>query len=210
MKVRKNFRLDTEYDEITEEELGGSVQIVDGENEKIFIRITGEITYSTYEEVSSAIVNIVASKNTSDIVIFIDSSGGMAEPTIYMANLFKAMSNKIITVAFNECCSAACMLFALGEERYMLTGTYYLLHQVKSSLDTYGIGMQTDKIRALADSVDKIQDKYKKVVFESTNFEKEEFDAIFKKEEDTILNDEQVLNYGIATKIFTKFEELDI
>lgn len=185
---------------------GQSVVLI--EDDKIYISILGYIEAETYDYIVSQLLNVLATGNTSDIVIFIDSEGGMVEPTMDIVRLLKAMDNKIITVAFNNCSSSACLIFSVGEERYMLAGTKFIMHKVKASISN--VFMQDEEYIKIADGLKDREEEYKAIILEGSKITKKKLDQIFRKKEDTILTEEEILKYNLANKIFKKFSELDI
>lgn len=173
--------------------------------DKVYIRIIGQINSETYESVSDVLLSLIVAKNTSDIIILIDSVGGMLRPTFGIVNLLKSMDNKITTVAFNMCESAACVIFAAGQERYMLRGTEYMLHQLRSNLEnTYKVS----DLKEITCNLDELTAQYKELLLAGSNIDEDFLDNILENKEDTILTEEQLLQYGIVTKMFDKFSEI--
>lgn len=177
--------------------------------EKLFIRVPEVIEDDFYDMVSGILLELMITKNTMDIVLLIDSYGGMLNPTMDTYNLLNAMDNKIITVAFNKCCSAACLLFTLGEERYFLKDSLYILHQVRA-LVSVEEQMQTTEIRKFANNFENSQNEYKKIIMKKTKIPKEKLNEIFNSLEDTKFKTDEIAKFGIATKIFKKFSELPL
>lgn len=177
--------------------------------ERIFIRIPKIIDSDFYDDISTLLINLIISKNNTDIVLLIDSMGGSLDPTLDMYNLLQAMNNKIITIAFNNCCSAACALFALGEERYLLGGTRYILHQIRAVVQMEK-QMQTTEIKKFANSFENFQNNYKQIIEAKTNIPKSKIKEIFNSLEDTVFSEEEIIKYKVATKIFSKFSDIPL
>lgn len=177
--------------------------------EKLFIRVPEVIEDDFYDMVSSILLELMLTKNNMDIVLLIDSYGGALNPTMDTYNLLNAMNNKIITVAFNKCCSAACLLFALGEERYFLKGSLYILHQVRAIVSIED-QMQATEIRKFANNFENSQNESKKIIMKKTKIPKEKLNEIFNSLEDTKFKNEEIAKFEIATKIFKKFSELPL
>lgn len=177
--------------------------------DKLFIRVPEVIEEEFYDFISSVLLEFIIMKDKMDIVLLIDSYGGVLNATMDTYNLLSAMNNKIITVAFNKCCSAACLLFALGDERYFLKDSLYILHQVRAIVSIED-QMQTTEIRKFANSFENSQNEYKKIIMKKTKIPKEKLNEIFNSLEDTKFKTEEITRYCIATKIFKKFSELPL
>lgn len=178
-------------------------------SEKIFIRVPEVIDSDFYDEVSAYLLELIISKDTSDIVLLVDSEGGEVDPTIDVYNLLQAMDNKIITVAFNKCCSVACVLFALGDERYFLRDTTYILHQIRAIFPLKQ-QMQTTELKEFADSFEDCQNNYKQIISTRTKIPKNKLKTIFSSLEDTFFTEKEIIKYNIATQIFSKFSEIPL
>jgi len=207
LAMNEPLEKEEQYEE-NDEVLGQSIILV--QDDKIYISILGYIEAETYDSIVSQLLNILATGNMSDIIIFIDSEGGLVEPTMDIVRLLKAMDNKIITVAFNNCSSSACLIFSVGEERYMLSGTKFIMHKVKASINYPNAYMQDEEYIKIADGLKDRENEYRAVIIEGSNITNEKLDEIFSKKEDTILTEEEILKYKLATKIFKKFGEIDI
>lgn len=178
-------------------------------DDRIFIRVPGIIEQDFYNLVSSFLLDVAIAHNKSDIVLLVDSDGGELAPTLGVYGLLEAMDNKIITVAFNRCCSAACILFALGKERYFLKDTEYIIHQIRASIYTES-QVQTTQVKKIADSFEACQNDYKKIIMKKTKIPKNKLDAIFSSIEDTRFKNEEIIAYNIATKVFKKFSSIPL
>lgn len=175
--------------------------------DKLFIRVPEVIENEFYDFISGILLDLIITKNTMDIVLLIDSYGGVLNATMDTYNLLSAMDNKIITVAFNKCCSAACLLFTLGSERYFLKDSLYILHQVRAIVSIED-QMQTSEIRKFANNFENSQNEYKKIIMKKTKIPKEKLNEIFNSLEDTKFKTEEIAKFGISTKVFRKFSEL--
>lgn len=175
--------------------------------DKLFIRVPEVIEEDFYDFISEILLELIITKNNIDIVLLIDSYGGVLNATMDTYNLLSAMDNKIITVAFNKCCSAACLLFALGDERYFLKDSLYILHQVRAIVSIED-QMQTTEIRKFANSFENSQNEYKRIIMKKTKIPKEKLNEIFKSTEDTKFRTEEIAKYCVSTKVFKKFSEL--
>ncbi len=178
-------------------------------NDKIFIRVPEIIEPEFYNFVSSFLLDVVISHNKSDIILLVDSLGGDLASTLGVYSLLEAMENKIITVAFNMCCSAACILFALGKERYFLKDTVYIIHQIRTSIYTES-QVQTTQVKKIADSLEACQNDYRKIIMKKTKIPKDKLDVIFSSVEDTRFKSEEIIAYNIATKVFKKFSSIPL
>lgn len=178
-------------------------------NDKIFIRVPGIIEQDFYNLVSSFLLDVAIAHNKSDIVLLVDSDGGELAPTLGVYGLLEAMDNKIITVAFNRCCSAACVLFALGKERYFLKDTEYIIHQIRTSIYMES-QVQTTQVKKIADSLEACQNDYRKIIMKKTKIPKDKLDSIFSSVEDTRFKNEEIIAYNIATKVFKKFSSIPL
>jgi len=208
-ELRKN-KADIERESYEEggEEFVGHAEVI-STADKIFINILGDITHDMYDALAPTILEIVAAKNTSDIVLFIDSQGGFMDAAMDIIRLIKAMDNKIITVAFNNCSSSACLLFSLGDERYFLSGTKYIMHKVKASLLYPNAWMQDEGFMELANSLKEREEEYKQVMLEGSDIPNSKLNDVFGSKEDTKFTEDEILKYNIATKIIKKFGEIE-
>lgn len=178
--------------------------------DKLFIRVPETIEEDFYACVSTIMLDMILSKNDMDIVLLIDSYGGDLNATMDTYNLLSSVDNKIITLAFNKCCSAACILFALGEERYFLRDTTYILHQVRAYIQTESQMMQTSEVKKFANNFENSQNEYKRIIKKKTKIPTDKLNEIFNSLEDTKFKTDEIAKYAIATKIFKKFSEVPL
>jgi len=190
---------------LTEDEVSRS-EVFIGE-ERIYLKILGYIEKSTYDVIMPQLIDIIANNITTDICVFIDSTGGAVRPAISIANTLKAMKNKVTTIAINECASAACVLFAVGDERYMLSGTKFMMHKIKASVGD--VFLNDIEYRKLGLGLKNLEKEYKDLISEGSQMPKEKFEQIFSSEKDTFFSDREVLKYRLATKVFKSFDEIN-
>lgn len=178
--------------------------------DRIYLRILDRITQDMYDGISLQLISLISNHITADIVIYIDSTGGDFLAAYNIARLLNSMPNRIITVAYHECCSAACLIFATGEKRYMLEGTTYILHQVRGRINTQAHGLQISEIRVIENEMKRQQNMYKDAMLAATGIPPKTIEKILRNPQDTILSESEILEYKIATKIFKKWDEIDI
>lgn len=181
------------------------------DEENVYINIMGTIGQDTYDFVAPILLDLITKRSEAKVILLIDSIGGAVYPTVKLVNLLRAMDNKIITVAFNNCASCACMLFSVGEERLMLSGTEYMMHKLASSLNGTEGFLNSKEYIQFSDDLKKLEARYKEIIcYTAKSSISRKMDKIFNTDDDTFFTEDEVLKYGLATKIFHKFSEIDI
>ena len=75
------------------------------------IMINGEIDSQTYQTVLNTCINILETGNTDDILVIINSNGGVVEDTNAIIDLLDIMPNRKTTVIVGRAESSAGILF---------------------------------------------------------------------------------------------------
>lgn len=129
----------------------------------IKLKIWGEIGPKTSYIVEQAISEI--NDNTEPVIVVINSIGGLLSDAVIIANLLKSIENPVITVAMGNCISAAAMIFAVGQKRYVVEDLSYMIHQPYSSVPIPNLNYS--KLSKTATSYKKSLDMYLKYVIKN-------------------------------------------
>lgn len=172
---------------------------------RLGIRISGEINKEMYEYIFDCIVAYVnAQENYSGITLYISSDGGALNFAFAICDILKSLKTSIYTVAIGACCSAATMIFALGEKRFASEDILYLLHTGRVGYEGLLVGNTLKDITSL---IDTNNIRFKK------HLQSEEYDVefinlledIFTTHKEVILSCDDLLKYKVATDIYDDF-----
>lgn len=168
----------------------------------IKIKVWGVINMQTSAVVESAVSALKDDKE--HILLMLNSVGGTLSDSIAIRNLLDSVPNPITTVALGNCCSAAAMLFAAGNHRYVGKDITYMIHQpYVPTIDNQNLYKAKIKEKKL----EQYSEIYKRGFSEGTKIPQTTLKS-FEKGEDLYLQDDQCLKYKIATHLFKGYNDL--
>lgn len=166
------------------------------------IIISGEINQDLAEKVVSQLL-VLQEMGDEPIKIFINSQGGHVEAgdTIHDMIKFVKPTVKIIGTGWVASAGITIFLAADKENRYSLPNTRYMIHQPMG-----GVRGQATDIGIEAKEIVRVRKRINNIISEATG------QPLEKVQQDTDrnywLNADEAVEYGIASKIITKYDEL--
>jgi len=137
-------------------------------NDNRIIFLSGEITEEKSKEIITKIMNLEAKDPTKDIMLLIDSYGGMVHSMLAVHDVMKHLTRcDIITVGIGKQMSAGQLLLISGTKgkRFATPNSRILMHQLFAG--TFGkladMEVDVEEYKMLEDLLDKLIVKYTKV-----------------------------------------------
>lgn len=168
------------------------------------INIYGDITSWKWEESDVAAYDLKTEIDALDvdtIHVCINSYGGEVAEALAICSMLQRHKAKVITYNDGFACSAASVIFAVGEERVMNPMSLLMIHNCVTYMYGYS---NSEQLRKLAEDMDKITkssiEAYKQVV----NISEDEIKAMMDNE--TWISAEEALEMGFATRIAEREE----
>ena len=168
------------------------------------ILIYGEINQKLAEKVTA---QLLALQEISDepIKIFINSQGGHVEAGDTIHDMIKFIKPEVYIIGTGWVASAGVTIYLAAEKenRYMLPNTRFMIHQPLG-----GVRGQASDIKIEMEEMQRMRARINKLISEATG------QSLKKVEKDTDRNywmtGEESIEYGIANKIITNIDELNI
>lgn len=157
----------------------------------INIDIIGDIDTEMVKLVSSA----VPDGNREDVWIRLHSTGGTAYDALAIYHLIKDMANHVTIEAFGTVQSAAVLVLAAGDFRYIAPETIVMVHE---DSDSDAIGSLTN-VRKVAKQMLKEEHQWAQVLSSCTQMSALRWYRMHKKT--TYLNASQAIELGLADEI---------
>ena len=163
------------------------------------IVVSGDINEELYNYVLTRVGEYLNEKQYySGITVLITSGGGVAYIAMAIYDILKTLNTDIWTVAVGECASAATIIFALGNRRFVSENLNFLVHTSRIELESL---VTMREVKYLTESLESVNEKIMKILgnlIDNENFEKRLQDDFASVKEDFI-SIEDLLNYGVAT-----------
>lgn len=145
-------------------------------------------------ELIDVISQVKAYPNASRLLVNIDSPGGYTKVGHAIADYLSSLSIPVDTVADGMCASIASRIFMIGQNRIIIDGTRFRIHN--PWMTTEG---DADHMQEAADFLKSSEDILIKIYDEVTGLGKVGIDALMKEDQD--MSVEKVLELGFATAI---------
>jgi len=159
------------------------------------IYLFGEITEESSREVVSQIMNC-----ESDIILFINSSGGDVDSGNSIINAINWCDRNVYTVGNGAVYSMAFQIFLYGKKRFSMPNTLFMFHDIKYDVSDY------KSLNDLEDFI-KFEKKQKQIlncdVYKKTKIPKKIVEKIIKEKKDLYINNENALKYNIIESIIS-------
>lgn len=117
-----------------------------------------------YEITADRVRNFLASENSKEITVVINSGGGLVTEGLEIYNTLRSSGRTIITVISGIAASMASIIFLAGDERIAMDGTLFMIH--KPSGIYWG---DADDFRKEAELLDKMQEGFQDIYKDRTN-----------------------------------------
>lgn len=166
------------------------------------IIISGEINQALAEKVTAQLLAL-QEMGDEPIKLFINSQGGHVEAGDTIHDMIKFIKPRVIIIGTGWVASAGITIYlaANKEDRYSLPNTRYMIHQPLGGFQ----GQATD-IGIEAEEILRMRRRINKIISEATG------QPIEKVDKDTDrnywLSANEAVDYGIVTKVISKYDEL--
>jgi len=117
-----------------------------------------------YEITADRVRNFLASENSKEITVVINSGGGLVTEGLEIYNTLRSSGRTITTVISGLAASMASIIFLAGDERIAMDGTLFMIH--KPSGISWG---DADDFRKEAEVLDKMQEGFQDIYKKRTN-----------------------------------------
>ena len=172
---------------------------------RLGIKIAGEVNQGMYEYVlETAVAYINTRAEYSGITLYITSDGGSLDFAFAICDILKSLKTSIYTVAIGSCCSAATMIFALGEKRFASKDIFYLLHTGRIGYEGLLVGNTLKDITSL---IDVNNTRFKKCL-QSEEYTPEFnklLEDIFDTHKEVIVSCDDLIKYKVVTDVYDDF-----
>lgn len=166
------------------------------------IIISGEINQALAEKVTAQLL-ILQEVSDEPIKIFLNSQGGHVEAGDTIHDMIKFVKPKVIIIGTGWVASAGITIYLAAdkENRYSLPNTRYMIHQPLGGFN----GQATD-IDIEAKEILRVRKRINNIISEATGqpLEKIERDT----DRNYWLNASEAVEYGIVSKIISKYNEI--
>lgn len=165
--------------------------------------VSGTIDEEKYNVILQAINEYQQTRDDySGLTVLITSLGGAAYIAMAIYDLIKSLNADVYTVALGGCASAATILFALGQRRFVSENVTFLIHT--SRID-YASMVTMREVKYLDDTLKYTNERVIKILdelIENEEFKKRLADTFANVKEDYVSVDD-LLRYGVATDKLT-------
>lgn len=172
--------------------------------ERGVINLFGDIEDDMTAEIMNSLL-LLSGNPDRDITIYINSNGGDLYCMFAIHDLMRSLKNRIVTIGLGRVMSAATVLLAAGDERYIMPNTTVMLHE--PSISEYGVSEDQkvgDMGREYVHLDDLKKQMYKLLSFYTGQSLKKIAEDLGGK--DHYLNAKEAKKYGLVDHInFTKF-----
>lgn len=135
-----------------------------------------------------------------DINLFLNSDGGVIIDTFGIIDVMKAISAPINTIVLGMAGSAASLISAHGNKRFISPNSEMMIHEAA----TFVIGSTRDRdVSDTLDRTDKINQKINALYAQVTGKSIEEIAKILGSKDDTFLSAKESIKFGLADEILT-------
>jgi ATP-dependent Clp protease protease subunit len=167
------------------------------------IYFNGAFTENKVQEVVRKLLEFNVTNPNKDIVIFIDSNGGLADSFIAIHDTIKMISSDVATVCLGKAMSSGMLLLMSGVKgkRFITKNSRVLIHELSAGTIGKISNMNVDVKES-----QRIQDVLEKLVVEYTDIKKEDVRDLMEK--DTFCNAETAKELGIVDYIVESYEEI--
>ena len=132
-----------------------------------------------------------------ELCLLISSPGGNVDPGIAIYNFLKGLSIEVITHNYGSCDSIAALVFCAGKERYTVSNSRFLIHGI--GLDVQNKRFNETNLKETLNSLKNQRETISKIIAEECKKKVEDVERDILK--GIVLNPEEAIKYGLATKI---------
>ena len=168
------------------------------------IFLTGPITEQVSAIVSAQLLFLESQAPEKDIMIYINSPGGLVTAGLAMYDTMQFVKCDIATLVIGQACSAGSLLAMAGTKgkRYALRNSRIMIHQPSG-----GYSGQATDILIHAEEITKIKARLNQMYSEHTGKPIEVINDAM--ERDKFMSPEEALDFGLADKITTHRSDVE-
>jgi len=169
------------------------------------IFLTGAIDERVASIVSAQLLFLESQAPDKDIMIYINSPGGLVTAGLAMYDTMQFVKCDIATLVIGQACSAGSLLAMSGTKgkRYALRNSRIMIHQPSG-----GYSGQATDILIHAEEITKIKARLNEMYAEHTGKPIEEINSAM--ERDKFMSPQEALDFGLLDKIITHRSDVEL
>ena len=169
------------------------------------VYFTGYFTEVSAKEFIKSIFDLELNDPTKDIVVIVDSYGGLVDSMFSMIDTMNMIQCKVHTIVVGKAMSAGASILMNGAKgkRYATVNSNVMIHQMSS-----GSEGKTSTILNDARELKRLQNQLSKFIVKKTKIKKGQLRKFFN--EDFYMTPKECLKYGIVDKVIKSFSELNL
>tara|TARA_X000001382_G_scaffold129790_2_gene122695 strand:+ start:231 stop:827 length:597 start_codon:yes stop_codon:yes gene_type:complete len=169
------------------------------------IFLTGAIDERVASIVSAQLLFLESQAPDKDIMIYINSPGGLVTAGLAMYDTMQFVKCDIATLVIGQACSAGSLLAMAGTKgkRYALRNSRIMIHQPSG-----GYSGQATDILIHAEEITKIKSRLNEMYAEHTGKPIEEINDAM--ERDKFMSPQEALDFGLLDKIITHRSDVEL
>lgn len=169
------------------------------------IFLTGAIDERVASIVSAQLLFLESQAPDKDIMIYINSPGGLVTAGLAMYDTMQFVKCDIATLVIGQACSAGSLLAMAGTKgkRYALRNSRIMIHQPSG-----GYSGQATDILIHAEEITKIKARLNEMYAEHTGKPIEEINDAM--ERDKFMSPQEALDFGLVDKIITHRSDVEL
>lgn len=200
------FLMSKEEKETTTEISKMEIEIAKEKLNRGIIVLNDSFDNKLYEKISTMIDYLVYTKKRKDILIEINSPGGVITDGMAIYDKIKSVEKicKVHTVVTGIAASMGAALLTMGTSgcRYAYPHSTVMIHQ---PLSGYGVGTKISDLRRSVNKTLKVKKLLLGIMSATSNISEEEMEVACDR--DNYMDSEEALKMGLIDKIITEFPE---
>lgn len=145
------------------------------------------------------------SQSKEAINIFINSPGGVVIDALGIIDVMNAIESPINTIILGEASSAASLIAASGDKRFISPNSEVMIHE--AAICGYGmIDTRDEKFLKVLKRVEEVNQKVNGLYAKVTGKSLEEINTIMSSKDDTFMTAKEAIAFGLADTILTEDE----
>jgi len=145
------------------------------------------------------------SQSKEAINIFINSPGGVVIDALGIIDVMNAIESPINTIILGEASSAASLIAASGDKRFISPNSEVMIHE--AAICGYGmIDTRDEKFLKVLKRVEEVNQRVNGIYAKVTGKTLDEINAIMSSKDDTFMTAKEAISFGLADTILTEDE----
>jgi len=173
----------------------------DEKNRMIFLH--GDMDEDSCSKVVEKLLEYECKCPTKDILLYIDSGGGLADGFISIHDTIKMLRCPVVTICIGTSMSAAALLLMSGQQgkRFITPNSRVMLHELASGSVGKVTELETDVVE-----VKRMQQVCEKLILRYTKINKQQLKTLMEK--DSYMTARQAQKFGIVDHVVHSSEDL--